>query len=120
MGTHASERGGMAIATDRKDMGRCEMDGTNGMVHTSDISKRDEEIRSRDFYLEMSTPGAVSAKVGPSRPSGMVGEEARGLDGGDGGSPKSDATPSTPGTQSHTLHARFGGMHESDVYLDLQ
>ena len=94
MGTHASERGGMAIATDRKDMGRCEMDGTNGMVHTSDISKRDEEIRSRDFYLEMSTPGAVSAKVGPSRPSGMVGEEARGLDGGDGGSPKSDATPS--------------------------
>ena len=65
MGTHASERGGTAIATDRKDMGRCEMDGTNGMVHTSDISKRDEEIRSRDFYLEMSTPGGRERQSGP-------------------------------------------------------
>ena len=92
MGTHASERGGMAIAADREDMGTREVNGTSGMVHTSDISKRGEEIRSRDFYLEILPPKAVSAKVGPVRPSGVVGEEGSGLEGGDSGLPKGDAT----------------------------
>ena len=93
MGTHAGERGGLAIAAARKDMGTWEMVGSSGMVHTSDISKRDEDLRSQDFYLEVLPPEAVSAKVGPMRPSGMVGEDGRDPEDGDGVISRGDITP---------------------------
>ena len=102
MDTHAGERGGLAIATDRKDMGTCEVDRTSCMVHTSDISKRDKEIRSQDFYLEILPLDTASARAGSGQLAVAAGGEGEGPVRGCSDAAKGDASSAGPRSTQFT------------------
>ena len=68
MRTHAGERAKGVIAADREDMVARDLDGSNRMVHTSDICEGYEEIRNQDFYLEISPRRVGATRAKPTSP----------------------------------------------------
>ena len=50
MRTHAWERAKGVIAADREDMVARDLDGSNRMVHMSDIREGYEEIRNHEIF----------------------------------------------------------------------
>ena len=104
MRTHARERAKGVIAADREDMVAGDLDGSNRMVHMSDIREGYEETRSQDFYLEISPRRVGATRTKPTKPEGKAT--------GGGNGPKGDHS------DCYGEGAELGGRRDHDSECD--